>query len=201
MKNLSPRLVVALVPNLYRRCYHVNVRISTDFIEMFHMPLRESSEKYIEKVGPVGSELIRKLDAIIGISEVTLQQYEVGISLGGAFDWSDVEDDILEAIKDCFGDRKNEVEVIHRDERPLYRSGHHDFDGELDMPYHSALDRDDIGTDDQDTYPDARIGDESEFDDEFDDDIKASVLDADHDTEISDKPVNAEPAEDVADKM
>lgn len=191
MKNLSPRLVVALVPNLYRRCYHVNVRISTDFIEMFHMPLRESSEKYIEKVGPVGSELIRKLDAIIGISEVTLQQYEVGISLGGAFDWSDVEDDILEAIKDCFGDRKDEVEIVRSDERHLYGSYRQDFGD--DIPFISQFDDEedvDIGTDDQDTYPDANVGDESELSEEDD-----------PDTEIGDKPVSVEsPAEDVADK-
>ncbi len=131
-KTLSPRILRKVVPNPQCLNFEVNTRISTDYIESFHLPLRESSEKYIEKVGPIGAALVRKINDTLGCESVSLKQYGVQVIVGDAFnpDEDGITNDVIEALKDCFGDKRDEVEVINKDTRHLYSrsSGEHDTD-------------------------------------------------------------------------
>lgn len=122
-KELTPRIIRNIVPNPQCLVLNVNTRISDDYIEQFHLPLRESSEKYIEKVGSIGAALVRKIDGILGCESVSLQQYNVQVMVGDAFDpdADGITDDVIEALKDCFGDKRNEVDVVYKDTRHLYR--------------------------------------------------------------------------------
>lgn len=122
-KELTPRILRQVVPNDKCLKLDVNIRISTDYIESFHFPLRDSSEKYIEKVGPIGGELVRKLNDILGIETASLQQYGVQVIVGDAFDPDEdgITDDAIEALKDCFGDKRDEVQVVNKDVRHRYR--------------------------------------------------------------------------------
>ena len=121
-KELTPRIIKNIVPNPHFLKLDVNIRISANYIESFHLSLRESSEKYIERVGPIGAALIRKIDGILGCKSVTLQQYSVQVIVGDAFDpdTDGITDAVIEAVKDCFGDKRDEVEVVYKDTRHLY---------------------------------------------------------------------------------
>lgn len=122
-KVLTPQILWNVVPNPQCLSLNVNTRISTDYIEGFHLPLRESSEKYIEKVGPIGAALVRRIDGILGCKSVSLQQYSVQVIVGDAFDpdRDGITDAVIEALKDSFGDKRDEVEVVNKDTRHLYR--------------------------------------------------------------------------------
>lgn len=136
-KELTPRILRNVVPNPQCLNLSVNTRISTDYIESFHLPLRESSEKYIEKVGPIGAALVRKIDGIFGCESVSLQQYSVQVIVGDAFDpdTDGITDAVIEALKDCFGDKRDEIEVVNKDTRHLYRESARDpFDLGDDFP-------------------------------------------------------------------
>lgn len=136
-KELTPRILRNVVPNPQCLNFGVNTRISTDYIESFHLPLRESSEKYIGKVGPIGAALVRKIDGILGCESVSLQQYSVQVVVGEAFDpdTDGITDAVIEALKDCFGDKRDKVEVINKDIRHLYRASARDpFDLDDDFP-------------------------------------------------------------------
>jgi hypothetical protein len=126
-KELTPRILRNVVPNPQCLNLNGNTRISTDYIDSFHLPLRESSEKYIEKVGPIGAALVRRIDGILGCESVSLQQYSVQVIVGDAFnpDTDGITDAVIEALKDCFGDKRDEVEIVNKDTRHLYRGGDH----------------------------------------------------------------------------
>lgn len=129
-KELTPRIIRDIVPNPHCLNLNVNTPISTDYIESFHLPLRESSEKYIEKVGSVGGELVRKINEIMGCTSISLQQYSVQVIVGKAFDLDQdgIADQVIEALKDCFGDKRDQVLVERSDERHLYRRSMMDDD-------------------------------------------------------------------------
>lgn len=150
-KELTPRILRNVVPNPQRLNMNVNTRISTDYIESFHLPLRESSEKYIEKVGPIGAELVRKINDILGCESVSLQQYSVQVVVGDAFDpdHDGITDAVIEALKDCFGDKRDEVAVVNKDTRHLYRESARDpFDLDDDFPV-PPLCGDEVALDDE----------------------------------------------------
>jgi hypothetical protein len=136
MKELTPRIIRNIVPNPQCLSLGVNTRISTDYIESFHLPLRESSEKYIKKVGPIGAALVRKIDGILGCESVSLMQYSVQVIVGNAFnpDADGITNSVIEALKDCFGDKRDEVQIVRKDTRHLYRESPRDASDFNDFP-------------------------------------------------------------------
>lgn len=133
-KELTPRIIRDIVPNPHCLTLNVNTPISTDYIESFHLPLRESSEKYIEKVGLVGGELVRKINEIRGCTSISLQQYSVQVIVGKAFDLDrdGIADQVIEALKDCFGNKRDQVLVEQSDEHHLCRRSMMDDDSGSD---------------------------------------------------------------------
>ncbi|MBI1999401.1 MAG: hypothetical protein HYS74_01955 [Parcubacteria group bacterium] len=118
-KELTPRILRNVVPNPQCLNLNVNTPISTRNIESFDLPLRENSEL---KVGPIGAALVRRIDGILGCENVTLQQYSVQVIVGDAFDpdADGITDAVIEALRDCFGDKRDKVEVVNKDTRHLY---------------------------------------------------------------------------------
>jgi len=135
MTTKNPRIIVETVPNDHCRPYHANTRLLTEgHIESFHFPLRESSEKYLEKLGPVGSEIVRKLDQVTGIEEVSVSLYNLQVIIGNAFTWDDgIDEAVITALKDAFGEQGEEVDVVRKDVRHNYRDHGLDFDDDLEL--------------------------------------------------------------------
>ena len=134
-KTLPPRILVNVVPNPLCRCYHVNARLNDGYVEHFNFPLRVSSEKSIEKVGPVGGEVARKLNDVLGITGVSFSIYHIQVLIGDAFSWDDgIHDTIVEAMKGVFGKTQDEVKVEMNDTRHLYSRSSMEYDFDFPSP-------------------------------------------------------------------
>ena len=95
--------------------------ISTEVSELpthrnFWVPLRESSEKYLDGLGKVGGSLMRDLLTISGVAMVSISPYEVMLDKGAAFNWEDIEPSVVSALKQAFGEVEHEVIVENVDE-------------------------------------------------------------------------------------
>ncbi len=113
MKTIEPRIKVQTVPNPEVRVYNLTTEISKHHIHNFWRPLREgSSDKYLEEVGELGASLLHEVFALPGVNEVFIKPYELSVTKGDAFEWDEIEPDILEALKKCFGETEQEVRVI-----------------------------------------------------------------------------------------
>ncbi|KKR71255.1 MAG: hypothetical protein UU12_C0004G0002 [Candidatus Woesebacteria bacterium GW2011_GWA2_40_7b] len=90
--------------------YHTNFEVSRSVIEDFKRPLRDSSGSYLTKIGSEGASLVRKLMALPGTTEIWMHPYEVSVSIGQAFSWTErddngktLEDKIKLAFENVFG--------------------------------------------------------------------------------------------------
>jgi len=81
------KVYIETVPNPDCIIVHVNYEISNAVIENFMRPLRDSSERYLDKIGPLGTKIVRELFSLQGIAEVTIQPYQLHIQKGKLFDW------------------------------------------------------------------------------------------------------------------
>ena len=108
---MKPRIISETVPNLRIKVYHVSVEISQTPIETFLRPLRESSNEYLDKVGEVGTQIVKEILAILGVIEVSIEPYQIQVEKGKAFGWEDIEPGIIGALKKAFGEQSSEVEV------------------------------------------------------------------------------------------
>ena len=95
----TPKIVPERVLNPRLRVYHVNFEISQSVIESFKRPLRETSEKYLKKVGERGTLLLREIFAIPGVTEVYIEPYELDVEKGYAFSWGEIEPAVMEALR------------------------------------------------------------------------------------------------------
>lgn len=120
---LFPRIVVETVPNQQCRPYNINMAISESRINSFDFPLRDTSDKYLGELGPIGQGIVRKLNQVPGIVSVSISLYCAQIIIGKAFMWEDdgIDEAVIEALKDAFGDRRDEVEIERKDVRGNYR--------------------------------------------------------------------------------
>ena len=90
-----------LNPNL--REYHVKARISTTHIDMFYFPLGSDSAEDLANVGPVGKSIVEHLNTLDGIEQVFITPYSITVSKCAAYDWKDIETDILFSLEQALG--------------------------------------------------------------------------------------------------
>ncbi|MCL5016506.1 MAG: NifU N-terminal domain-containing protein [Patescibacteria group bacterium] len=84
-------VTVCRFPNESIREYNVRVEISQSPRESFQRPLRDSSETYLTAVGEVGADLVRRLMAVPGVTEVAIYPYTVRITKAPSFSWEETE--------------------------------------------------------------------------------------------------------------
>jgi hypothetical protein len=81
------------------REYNVNRVISESHIERFDRPLRESSEKYLNKIGKLGARLVRAALRLPGVIEVGIEPYTFRITISLAHGWDSIEPSIIRILK------------------------------------------------------------------------------------------------------
>jgi hypothetical protein len=80
---------------------HVNRILSYSTAETFYRPFdRDTSKKFMEKLGNTGNEIVLMLSKIEGVSFITIRPYEVEIAIGRAFDLAKIVEDIALGLKD-----------------------------------------------------------------------------------------------------
>lgn len=100
--------------DLDARVYHLSVEISNYPFHSFQRPLREGSLKddvNFAEIGEIGSSVIREIFAIPGVHEVFIKPYELSVKKGTAFEWQEIELDLIETLKKKFEGK--EVRVIY----------------------------------------------------------------------------------------
>ena len=96
---MSTNVCVEMHPNFQMRTYHPNFEISKARIENFWRPVRPESKDYLKKLGRKGAVLVRRVLALHGVAEVTIQPYELTVRKGLNFSWDDIEPKVLEMIE------------------------------------------------------------------------------------------------------
>lgn len=96
---MKARIITERVPNPYHRRYHMPVEVSAYHIHNFHRPLRDSSEKYLEDLGQCGRQIVEEVMKLDGVTAVTIQPYEVSVSIGEAFEWEDIHPHVIMILK------------------------------------------------------------------------------------------------------
>lgn len=114
MKTIEPRIKVQICPHPDVRSYHLTTEISKHSLRIFQRPLSSNKDlKDLEEVGELGTLLLREVFAIPGVSRVFIAPYELTVTKGSAFEWSEIEPDILEALKKRFKGTYQAEGAIH----------------------------------------------------------------------------------------
>ncbi len=82
-----------------RRIIHANWRLSESSSQSFWLPLRRSSDIYLQELGESGRLLVENLDRINGIQEVHIELYSFEIEVGKAFDLELIFRKVIELLK------------------------------------------------------------------------------------------------------
>jgi len=80
------------------RRFHTRAEVSRNLANEFKRPLRESSEKYLAQVGPLGAEIVRGLMRIKGITTVWIHPYSLQVTRARAYTWDELEPRICTVI-------------------------------------------------------------------------------------------------------
>lgn len=99
------KVIIEADLNLDYREYHVKSRISEIHIEKFDFPLQDYDLTDLESLGSVGQKIVEHLATIEGIEKIFIKRYKLSVVKATAFDWEDVETDVLYAIEQGLGKR------------------------------------------------------------------------------------------------
>lgn len=102
--NSRPKLIIKSFPNKHIREYSLDVEICDARRETFYRPLRASSEDPLNRVGKVGKPMVKNIMSVPGVTEVSIEPYQLRVEIAEAFKWSDIEPLIIEAIARETGD-------------------------------------------------------------------------------------------------
>ena len=97
----KPKIVAMEFPNPRFRQYHLSKEISTEH-GIFTRPVSRYDETELRSIGDIGYNLVVGIMTIDGIEEVTIDSYYIGISIGQAFDWGDIETQVFGWLKTVF---------------------------------------------------------------------------------------------------
>ena len=107
---MEPRIIIQDSMNLGQRLFHTTSVISCSQIEVIKAPLQEYAQEYLNKIGGTGTVLLKKILNIPGVEEVCIQLHTLTVTLNPAFDWGDVESEVIAALKDTFSlDEKGNI--------------------------------------------------------------------------------------------
>lgn len=111
----------------YFRMYDVNHFVTEHFVTNDY--IRDGALRYIstgEKTPEITSRLMLLLMAIDGVSSVVLRPYEVTMHIGKAYDWSNIEPQVMKVFSDTFGWNSGPL-VVERRTRHYNRSCHSSY--------------------------------------------------------------------------
>ncbi|MDI6603277.1 MAG: NifU N-terminal domain-containing protein [Patescibacteria group bacterium] len=92
--------------------YHVTKKISNSSLKHFQSPWN-IDEDLKKTVGRVGATLLRKVMNIPGVTDIFIKTYELSVTKGKAFDDEVIKSQVIEALKEVFGDEAKQVEVVY----------------------------------------------------------------------------------------
>lgn len=110
MTKTMTKIIFEFVPSPDYMRVHLNKEISNSRVESFCRPLNDSSQKYLEKLGPLGKSLILKFFLINGITEITIEPYELRFEKGKAFLWTEELIPQIKAVLNELGIFEEEVD-------------------------------------------------------------------------------------------
>ncbi|MCI0542236.1 NifU N-terminal domain-containing protein [bacterium] len=95
------------------RDYHTTVEISKHQIKHFQRPFHFDKETAsLGEIGETGTTLVKSVCAIDGVVEVFISPYDLTVEIGRAFNWEEIEPAVIRAVKRCFGDQADNVEML-----------------------------------------------------------------------------------------
>jgi len=82
-------------------CFRIPL-LNASIIELFNIPLRDSSQRYLANLTEEGKLLVTQISKIAGISQIAVHIYDVTVFYSGAFTWDrDVGPPCKKAIIDA----------------------------------------------------------------------------------------------------
>ena len=135
----DPRIVIEQFPNDLIREFHVNERIASEKL-YDSLPGADALARFsVRDHSPATVQTALSFYDIEGITSVSLDIYEVRITISRAFDWDDVTPQVIDLIKKHL--HWDDCEVRNHDSRPAYERGRQHGGFELpDLPMPSASD-------------------------------------------------------------
>ena len=107
----KPRIAKELVPNPNVMVFHCTTRISRVHISSFTKPLEKYNQTELNKVGQIGADVVKKILAIQGVTELFINPYEISVSKAKLFDWVKIKPRIIKALRPAFGKNADKVQV------------------------------------------------------------------------------------------
>ena len=102
------KIVIEKPPNPQFRNYHTSAQICETVIAHFQRPL---DTRYLRKgkIGERGQELVKEVFSSKGVDQIYIKPYELSVEIGLAFDWEDIENDVISALKKFYGVDQPEI--------------------------------------------------------------------------------------------
>lgn len=93
--------VVVWANHPYYRAYHTRVDICAKVPEgNFKVPLEPDCQQKILELGGSASKLAEDLAKIPGVDFLHFDHYSVGVEIGAAFEWEEVQDKVLAVLRE-----------------------------------------------------------------------------------------------------
>ena len=89
----------AATDNTDRLDFNFNATISDSLISSFYLPLRDSSEKYLDEIGERCASVVRKLVRLPGIKQIVIHPRRITLELDPMFDGKKIEPCALHILK------------------------------------------------------------------------------------------------------
>lgn len=121
----TPRIVIEQFPNDLIRDFHVNKRISSEKL-YDSLPGADALVRFaVHDHNPSTIQTALSFYEIEGVTSVSLDIYEVRVTISRAFDWDDITPQVIDLIKKHL--RWDDAEVRDHDPSPAYSHGSSGF--------------------------------------------------------------------------
>lgn len=133
----APRVVIEQVPNDLIRIFHVNERISSETL-YDSLPGVDNLGRFgVRDHNPSTIQTALSFYDIEGVTSVSLDIYQVRVTISRAFDWEDIEPLVVDLVRKHL--KWDDCEVRGHDSRPMY-GGSPSVGGFGDFDLHEASD-------------------------------------------------------------
>lgn len=109
---MTPKIICESGLNIDRRFYYLDIRVSNKHIAHLYLPLQDYYNESIEELGAVAGAIVRGLNDIPGLTEIFILMYGIDVYKSPAFEWQEIEPEIIKLLKKVLAGYGNDVEEV-----------------------------------------------------------------------------------------
>jgi len=106
------KIVIYKHPNPEIRSFITSEEVSPPRVEYFKKPIDNRAEDLLNRLGIIGSQIVRETIAIPGVVDIRIKPKEILLKKERSYSWSEIEKPVVEILNRAL--RKKQIRIVKK---------------------------------------------------------------------------------------